>query len=181
MRMKVLLTGAVVLLVAALTAGWYLRFGKADVKGLTVTGDRVRITGTEGRRVALHYGEEGLVERHRAARGAPWSEPRVLYRTGEYDCQSLTLATHEDTVAAIADFGYGCPAGSPPDYSIAAVASLDDLDDWDVKTVEGFDGWEHVRFSADGDHVRFLYPTLDGTATLSWRSFWGFSEPDLNR
>jgi hypothetical protein len=139
----------------------------------------VRLALDDGRRVSLTYGKGGLVERHQSAKGGPWSEPRLLYRTKKLDCESLTLATHGGTVAATADYGYGCGAGGPPDYSIAAVATTDDLDDWDVKVIKFIDGFDHVRFSSSGHHVRFDYPTVEaGPGTLSWRSFWGFRFPD---
>src|SRR5439155_757729 len=53
------------------------------------------------------------------------------------------------------------------------------LDGGDVAVTVHFDGWEHVRFSSSGNHVRFDGPMPEGTATLNWGSFWGFSDPDL--
>ncbi|MGP3986943.1 hypothetical protein [Streptomyces sp. 3N207] len=177
---RVQLIGAGVALVMLLAGGWFKLGERPGEEGRSKLGDgSTRITLDDGRRVSLRYGEKGLVERHQKAKGGSWSEPRLLYRTKENDCQSVTLATHRGTVAAIADYGYGCPAGSPPDYSIAAVATADDLGDWDVEVTEHFDGWEHVRFSFTGNHVRFEYPTLEGTATLDWWPLWGFTDPDL--
>jgi len=177
---RALLIGVGVVLVVALTGGWLIWDERAHEEGRLKLGDgSARITLDDGRRVSLRYGEQGLVERHQTTKGSRWSKPRVIYRSQEYDCRYVTLATHRGTVAAIADYGYGCPAGSPPDYSIAAVATANDLDDWDVEVTEHFDGWEHVRFSSSGSHVRFDYPTLEGTATLNWWSSWGFSDPDL--
>ncbi|WP_326690748.1 hypothetical protein OIE63_28875 [Streptomyces sp. NBC_01795] len=180
MRMqRALLVSAGVVLAMALAWGCLLYVERTGGEGRVKHGDgSARLTLGDGRRVSLSYGERGLVERHQSARDGPWSKPRLLYRTKELDCESLTLATHGDTVAAAADYGYDCGAGGPPDYSIAAVATRDDLDGWDVKVVKFIDGFDHVRFSSSGNHVRFDYPTAEGGATLSWRSFWGFSQPD---
>lgn len=177
---RALLIGVGVVLCLTLTGGWLIWDEWANEEGRLQQDDgSARITLDDGRRVSLRYGEQGLVERHQSARGGPWSRPRLIYRSKEDDCQSVTLATHRGTVAGIADYGDACYVGDPPDHSIAAVTTADDLDDWDVEVVEHRDGWEHVRFSSSGNHVRFDQPTLEGTATLSWRSFWGFSDPDL--
>ena len=174
--LRVLPAGVCVVLVVMLFGGWFVWDEPAVEEGRLKAGDgSTRIALDDGRYVELAYGAHGLVERHQTDPGGSWSGPRLIHRSEEYDCKSITLATHKGTLAAVADYGDGCPAGSPPDESIAAVTTADDLDDWDVDVTERFDGWERVRFSSTGDHVEFRGPALEGTATLEWWPVWGFT------
>lgn len=170
------LLASVCLLLVVPAGGWFVWDGPADEEGRSKTGDgSTRIALDDGRQIELAYGAHGLVERHQTARGGSWSRPRLIHRSEEYDCTSITLATHKGTLAAVADYGDGCPAGSPPDDSIAAVTAADDPADWDVDVTGHFDGWERVRFSSTGDQVEFRASSPDGTATLQWWPVWGFT------
>jgi hypothetical protein len=152
----------------------------ANVGGRTDSGDvRVRVTLDDGRQVELKRGDPDLVERHRSAEGGSWSAPRVIYRSKERKCGPIKLAARGGTLAAFAPYGDGCVDGDPPAYGIAAVATADDLADWDIDITEDFDGWGRVRFSPDGHHVRFEEPVVGEPhpSALDWRSYWGFSDP----
>jgi hypothetical protein len=171
---RALLIGICGIFAVMLTGSWFIwdRFWseQADEAGRSETGDvYAQITLDDGRDVELQYTQGGLVERHQSVKGGALSRPQLLYGSEELDCKDIVLATHKDTVAAIAGFGLDCPAGNEPDRSMTAVATADDLDDWDVVVGENFSGWKYLRFSPSGKHVRFYIPTLDGTANLHWR------------
>jgi hypothetical protein len=174
LRKRVVAIGGAALIVVILAgAGVWIGVSQyADQEGRVKEGqDSVRIELDDERGVLVRYGKEGLVERHQTTPSGPWSKPEVIYGKKEYDCESITLATHSGTVAAIADYGYGCPAGSPPDDSLAAVSD-GDLADWDVNSRKNFDGWERIRFSRTGGRV--VFERVSGTK-ISWRSPFGFT------
>lgn len=113
----------------ALTGGWFVWdehwSEQADEKGRLKSGSAwTRLTLADGRDVELEYGERGLTERHQSTAGGSMSKPRLLFRSEEVDCENITVATHEGTVAAIAGFGGDCPAGNPPDLSVATVRGV---------------------------------------------------------
>ncbi|MFC4492924.1 hypothetical protein ACFPA8_02085 [Streptomyces ovatisporus] len=180
---QALLIGICAIFAVMLTGSWFIWdeywSEQADEVGRSETGEvYAQLTLDDGRDVELRYTPRGLVERHQSSKGGAFSRAQLLYGSEELKCKDIVLATHKDTVAAIAGFGLHCPAGNEPDRSMTAVATADDLDDWDVVIGENFGGWKYLRFSPSGKHVRFYIPTLDGTANLHWRFSRGFSQPE---
>lgn len=131
----------------------------------------------DGRRVSVGFTRQGLVERHQSAEGRPWSQPRVLYpKAGDAECL-VELSAYGDTLAVIANWDHGCFDGAA-DTAIAAVSD-GDLTDWDIKAIDGIDGWEWTRFSWSGYRVVFRNGGDGGVDELSWRESIGFTGPDL--
>ncbi|KOU72355.1 hypothetical protein ADK57_10110 [Streptomyces sp. MMG1533] len=127
---------------------------------------------SDGRHVGVSYAAgSGLVEQHRDAGTDEWSKPRVVYRTMADACQSITLEEFDGTVAVIADWGYYCADGEPPEESIAAVGT-GDLSRWDAKLTKAFDGWEKATAEGDSRHLRFT----NGSTRLRWSRAEGFGQ-----
>ncbi|KOG39841.1 hypothetical protein [Streptomyces resistomycificus] len=152
---------------------------EADGKSASPPGVRfdAEVALADGRRVGLSYAAgRGLLERHRDAGSATWSEPHVVYGTRADPCQSMTAKAFEDTVAVIADWGPYCSDGEPPMESVAAVGTGKDLSRWDTDLTKEFDGWEKVTADGDSRQLLFTRVSTQWLTRLRWSRTEGFAE-----
>ncbi|WP_106981104.1 hypothetical protein [Streptomyces fulvoviolaceus] len=130
----------------------------------------------DGRRVGVSYAAgRGVLEQHQDAEGGAWSKPRIVYATQSNACQSLGLKAFGDTVAVIANWGYYCADGDPPDESIAAVGTAG-LTHWDTKVTKDFDGWEKATADGDARRLTFTNSSTEWLTRLRWYEGEGFGE-----
>ena len=136
--------------------------------------DEVKLA--DGRRVGVSYAAgRGLLEQHQDAGTGAWSKPRVVYATKSHPCQSLGLKAFDDTVAVMANWGYYCADGDPPDESIAGVGTAG-LTHWDMKVTKDFDGWEKVTADGGAQHLTFTNTSTEWLTRLRWCEGEGFGE-----
>ncbi|MEK0098544.1 hypothetical protein WDA79_08540 [Streptomyces sp. A475] len=140
------------------------------------TDDEAVVELSDGRRVSLRYqAGTGLLERHRGARGKPWSTSKTVYATKTDPCRGIDLKAHRATVTVRADFGQYCRDGEPPTESVAAVGT-GGPGKWDTHLAKDWDGWDRVDIARNGKSATFSTKSSSGTTTLEWRAGKGFGE-----
>ncbi|MFB8266790.1 hypothetical protein ACFC96_09270 [Streptomyces sp. NPDC055955] len=140
------------------------------------TDDEAVVELSDGRRVSLRYqAGTGLLERHRSARGKPWSTAKTVYATKTDPCRGIDLKAQRATVTVRADFGQYCRDGEPPTESVAAVGT-GGPGKWDTHLAKDWDGWDRVDIARNGKSATFSTKSSSGTTTLEWRAGKGFGE-----
>ncbi|AJE87325.1 hypothetical protein SLNWT_6949 [Streptomyces albus] len=183
---RALLAGGAVFLVTAASWGAYAAVSddSPPPANASPTAPETRAEGEEkaviklpdGRKVEVRYlSEKGLGERHYDPETEKWSATRLIYKTKSEACQGIELAASGGTVAAIADFGYFCSDGEPPEESVAAIGT-GTLSTWAKDVQDGFDGWEKVKIAEGGENALFLQYTDERVTTLGWSKEKGFGE-----